>query len=50
MCVDVTIKKPFGYRDHDVIVGSGKIRMTNGTRYIDCWEAKGYRLDRYLSN
>jgi len=47
--VDVTIKKPFGYRDHDVIVGSGKIRMTNGTRYIDCWEAKGYRLDKYLS-
>ena len=47
--VDVTIKKPFGYRDSDVVVGSGKIRMTNGTRYIDCWDAKGYRLDRYLN-
>ena len=47
--VDVTIKKPFGYRDSDVVVGSGKIRMTNGTRYIDCWDAKGYRLDRYYN-
>ena len=26
--VDVTIKKPFGYRDTDVVVGSGKIRMS----------------------
>jgi len=47
--VDVTIKKPFGYRDTDVVAGSGKIRMSNGSRYIDCYDAKGYRLDRYLS-
>ena len=48
--VDVTIKKPFGYRDSDVVVGSGKIRMSNGARYIDCYDAKGYRLDQYLSH
>ena len=48
--VDVTIKKPFGYRDHDVVAGSGKIRMSNGARYIDCYDAKGYRLDQYLSH
>jgi len=48
--VDVTIKKPFGYKDTDVVAGSGKVRMSNGSRYIDCWDAKGYRLDQYLSH
>ena len=48
--VDVTIKKPFGYKDTDVVVGSGKIRMSNGSRYIDCYDAKGHRLDQYLSH
>ena len=48
--VDVTIKKPFGYKDTDVVAGSGKVRMSNGSRYIDCWDAKGHRLDQYLSH
>jgi DNA polymerase III alpha subunit len=47
--VDVTVKKPFGYRDHDVVVGSGKVRYSNGARYIDCYDAKGHRLHQYLN-
>ena len=33
-----------------IIVGSGKIRMSNGARYIECYDAQGHRLERYLSN
>ena len=47
--VDVTIRKPFSYRDHDVVVGSGKVRWNNGSAYVDCWDAQGHRIDRYLS-
>ena len=47
--VDVTIRKPFSYRDHDVVVGSGKVRWNNGSAYVDCWDARGHRIDRYLS-
>ena len=47
--VDVTIKRPFSYRDHDVVVGSGRVRYNNGSAYIDCWDAQGHRLDRYLN-
>ena len=47
--VDVTVKKPFGHRDHDVVVGSGKVRYSNGARYVDCYDAKGYRLHQYLN-
>ena len=47
--VDVTIRRPFSYRDHDVVVGSGKIRWNNGSAYVDCWDAQGHRLDKYLS-
>ena len=48
--LDITVKKPFSHRDHDVIVGSGKIRMCNGARYVECWDAQGYDINRYLKN
>jgi DNA polymerase III alpha subunit len=47
--LDITVKKPFSHKDHDVIVGSGKIRMNNGSRYIECYDAQGYRLERYVN-
>ncbi len=47
--VDVTIRKPFSYRDHDVVAGSGKVRWNNGSAYVDCWDAQGHRIDRYLN-
>jgi len=47
--VDVTIKRPFGYRDHDVVVGSGRVRYNNGSQYIDCVDAQGYRLEKYVN-
>tara|TARA_Y100000114_G_scaffold156282_1_gene182976 strand:- start:163 stop:1866 length:1704 start_codon:yes stop_codon:yes gene_type:complete len=47
--VDVTIKRPFSYSDHDVVVGSGKVKVSNGSKYIECYDAKGHRLDKYLN-
>ena len=38
--IDVTIQKPFGYRDGDVVVGSGKVKHSNNSDYIQSTDAK----------
>ena len=37
--VDVTIQKPFTYRDGDIVAGSGVIRHSNNSDYINCTDA-----------
>ena len=38
--IDVTIQKPFGYRDGDIVVGSGKVKHSNNSDYIQSIDAK----------
>ncbi len=46
--IDVTIKKPFGYSDCDVIWGTGKVRHNNNSDYVEVDQVKGYKIDRWL--
>ena len=46
--IDVTIKKPFGYSDCDVIWGTGKVRHSNNSDYVEVDQVKGYKIDRWL--
>jgi DNA polymerase III alpha subunit len=45
--IDVTIKKPFSYHDHDVVWGQGIIRRSNNSEYLDVYDAKGFTLEKY---
>ena len=47
--IDVTIKKPFGHKDHDIVVGSGKVKVSNGAKYVECYDAKGYSMRKYFN-
>ena len=38
--IDVTIQRPFQYRDGDIVSGSGVIRHSNNSDYINCTDAK----------
>ena len=38
--VDVTIQRPFQYRDGDIVSGSGVVRHQNNSDYINCTDAK----------
>jgi error-prone DNA polymerase len=38
--VDVTVQKPFTYRDGDIVSGSGVVRHSNNSDYINCTDAK----------
>ena len=38
--IDVTIQKPFGYRDGDIVIGSGKVKHSNNSDYIQTTDAK----------
>jgi DNA polymerase III alpha subunit len=45
--IDITIKKPFSYHDHDVVWGQGTIRHSNNSDYLDVYDAKGFTLEKY---
>ena len=38
--IDVTIQKPFGYRDGDIVIRSGKVKPSNNSDYIQTTDAK----------
>lgn len=38
--VDVTIQRPFQYRDGDIVSGSGVIRHQNNSDYVNCTDAQ----------
>ena len=48
--IDVTIKKAVAYSDHDVIWGQGTIRHSNNSDYVECFDSKGFRLEKYINN
>ncbi len=48
--VDVTIQRPFGYRDGDIVVGSGKIKHQNNSDYIQTTDAKLLTWDQWRDN
>ena len=48
--IDVTIKKAFAYSDHDVVWGQGTIRNSNNSDYVECFDSKGFRLEKYINN
>ena len=45
--IDVTIKRAFAYSDHDVVWGQGTIRHSNNSDYVECFDSKGFRLERF---
>ena len=48
--VDVTIQKPFGYRDGDIVIGSGKIKHQNNSDYIHTTDAKLLTWNQWHDN
>jgi len=48
--IDVTIKKAFAYSDHDVVWGQGTIRHSNNSDYVECYDSKGFRLEKFIHN
>ena len=47
--VDITVQKPFAYRDGDVVVGQGKVVHQNNSDYIQSTDAKLYTLPQWRS-
>ena len=45
---DITVKKPFGYRDGDVISGRGKVRHHNNSDYVECTDVKLHSFEQWL--
>ena len=40
--IDVVIQKPFAYRDGDIVHGSGRVKHSNNSDYIDSNDVKSY--------
>jgi hypothetical protein len=45
--VDVTVQRPFTYRDGDIVSGSGVIRHQNNSDYINCTDAKLWTFSQW---
>ena len=45
--IDITIQKPFAYRDGDVVSGSGLIKHSNNSDYIHVTDAKLYTMGEW---
>ena len=45
--IDITIQRPFAYRDGDIVSGSGVIRHQNNSDYISCSDAKLWTLTQW---
>ena len=45
--IDITINKPFSYHDHDVIWGQGTVRYSNNSEFLQCYDVKGFTLEKY---
>ncbi len=48
--VDVTIQRPFHYRDGDIVSGSGVVRHQNNSDYINCTDAKLWTFSEWRKN
>ena len=45
--VDVTVQRPFTYRDGDIVSGSGVVRHSNNSDYINCTDAKLFTFSQW---
>ena len=45
--IDVTIQRPFAYRDGDVVSGSGMVKHSNNSDYIHVTDQKLYTLGEW---
>jgi hypothetical protein len=45
--IDITVQKPMAYRDGDIVHGSGRIRTTNNSDYIDSSDANVYTFQEW---
>lgn len=43
--IDITVNKPISYADADAVTGVGKMRMLNGTQYLECQIVKAVKLN-----
>jgi len=46
--IDVTIQRPFAYRDGDVVAGSGMVKHSNNSDYIHVTDQKLYTIGDWL--
>ena len=46
--IDITIQKPFAYRDGDVVAGSGMVKHSNNSDYIHVTDQKLYTIGDWL--
>jgi len=47
--IDITVNKPIAYADADAVTGVGKMRMLNGTQYLECQIVKAVKLKTIAS-
>jgi DNA polymerase III alpha subunit len=47
--IDITVQRPLQYHDGDIVAGSGVVRHSNGSDYINCVEAKLYTFAEWNS-
>lgn len=45
--IDVSIHKPFSYRDGDIVTGRGKVKHLNNSDYVDCTDAELYSFQQW---
>ena len=45
--IDVTIQKPFAYRDGDIVAGSGMVKHSNNSDYIHVTDQKLYTIGEW---
>ena len=48
--IDITVKKPFSYRDGDIISGRGKVKHHNNSDYVECADVKLHSFQQWLQN
>ena len=44
----MTIKKAFAYSDYDVVWGQGVIRHSNNSDYVESYDSKGFKLEKFI--
>lgn len=47
--IDITVNKPIAYADADAVTGVGRMRMLNGTQYLECQIVKAVKLKTIAS-
>ena len=45
--IDITVQKPVAYRDGDIVHGSGRVKQSNNSEYIDSSDANVYTFQEW---